>query len=115
MSSARFRALSSELLDEPDFQGWELDPAFLTSCDLSALLCRIEELEDELEEIHRARGPIKGGPPLEWDAWILDLPDGVFGDCLGPMDRDCRRPAGGARRQDDRLARGASRAREYAL
>jgi hypothetical protein len=69
-----------------DFQGWEIDPAFLTHGEMRA---RIEELEDELEALRAAHPlPIKGGPPPEWDDWILGLPDDVFLECLGPKDHD---------------------------
>ena len=80
---------SSERHDRPeDFEGWALDPACFTSDDVPALLLWIEDLEDELEEAHRVHKPIKGGPPPEWDAWIIALPDRAFLDCLGPSDRD---------------------------
>jgi len=80
--------LSEHHYSPADFQGWALDPACFASDDIPALLSRIEELEEELEARDRVRGPIKGGPPPEWDAWILALPNGVFLDCLGPRDRD---------------------------
>jgi hypothetical protein len=65
-----------------DFEGWALDAAFLTGSDVPALVCRIEELEEELDKLHVARAPIKGGPRLEWDAWILALSDNEFLECL---------------------------------
>ena len=52
--------------------------------ELWALVETIKELEDQLAEACMVRGPVRGGPPPEWDEWILNLPDDVFADCLGP-------------------------------
>ena len=52
-----------------------------------ALLATLDELEAELAEARKtARGPVAGGPPVEWDAWIVALDDATFGDLLGPKD-----------------------------
>jgi hypothetical protein len=71
----------------------------LTSADLEyeiavwSLVGRIEELESERDELEaeldrarRSRGPVLGGPPREWDYWVMELPDKVFLDCLGPKE-----------------------------
>src|SRR5690349_2802598 len=84
----------SERQDSPaDFEGWSLDPAFLTRDDVPWLLSRIEELEWKLARRGSTAGrrPMRGGPPIEWDRWITGLPDKEFLDCLGP--RSCDHPA----------------------
>ena len=56
-----------------------------------ALSAMIDELEAELGEAGAPR-PIRGGPPPEWDRWIMELPDTVFADCLGSKEGEDRQP-----------------------
>jgi hypothetical protein len=57
--------------------------------DVWALLWEIDQLKAQVADLtdrlaHQAAGPVAGGPPREWDRWIMQLPDGVFTQCLGP-------------------------------
>jgi hypothetical protein len=58
--------------------------------DQSELQTYLEELEEELEvmrgQIAAAQtvGQPQTRPPQEWDRWILELPEHVFADLLGP-------------------------------
>jgi len=91
-----------------NFEDWELDPVLVRqNLDLWELVCRIEELEAELAEL-RAR-PIKGGPPAEWDGWILALPDKEFLDCLGLRNQDDPHRPRTTRRSSPLPQRGISR------
>lgn len=55
-----------------------------------ALVERIAELEAELAEARMVRGPVRGGPPAAWDAWIVALPDHVFAELLGDREEPHR-------------------------
>jgi hypothetical protein len=59
--------------------------------DIWALLWEIDQLEAQVADLtdrlaHQAASPVAGGPPREWDRWILQLPDGVFARCLASND-----------------------------
>lgn len=41
-----------------------------------------DELKSELAEVRRSRGPVAGGPPREWDRWIMAIPDAEFAELL---------------------------------
>ena len=58
--------------------------------ELWALSETIDELEIELAEARRIRGPVAGGPPTAWDQWIMDLPDEVFAEILALDDGKSR-------------------------
>ncbi len=100
-----------------EIQECSLTPAELDAAITEwALVEQIVELEVELAEARKtARGPVPGGPPAAWDAWVLALPDEVFADCLGPKDGESPKTVRRERRQRSSwLERNAAQTGTYA-
>jgi hypothetical protein len=72
---------------------WDDVDVWCLLVEIDDLKGKVAELEAQLAEAYRGRWPVEGGPPPEWDHWIMVLPlDGHFGfgACLGPSDAEDR-------------------------